>query len=224
MTNIVSKPVWDETQSLVEQGISLIAVGSYLTTTYLLGIPVYIVLGIVRKIRPGTGTSTKRGGDLSWKTALFGNPFKKKKGRKTTITGMDGVQYGSVSVDDPEKEDPLTAKVFSSRQEASDIYSVELRKIFYKELFYTIGIRCPNCRVEGIVRLERGTQADGAECPRCEVSALDVIGVGSDRSEDILHSPSFDEETETAISEQVQNAVEHAWSVGRIKRGGIFDS
>ena len=221
----VNKLVWDETQNLIEGGVSFVGIGSYLITTILIGIPLYIIVGVVRKIKPNSkvDVSTK-GGDLSWKTALFGNPFKKKKGRKTTITGMDGVQYGSVSVDDPEKEDPLTAKVFSSRQEASDIYSVELRKIFYKELFYTIGIRCPNCRVEGIVRLERGTQADGAECPRCEVSGLDVIGVGSDRSEDILHSPSFDEETETAISEQVQNAVEHAWSVGRIKRGGIFDS
>ena len=160
---------------------------------------------------------------MDWKTTIFGNPFKKKGSSKTKSSTLDGIQYGSVLSDPTDKVDPLTAKIFTLRQEASEVYNVELRKIFYKELFYTISIRCPNCRVEGIVRLERGTAADGAECPRCEVQGLDVLGVGSDRSDDILHSPSFDEETESAISEQVQNAVEHAWSVGRIKRGGIFD-
>jgi len=158
------------------------------------------------------------------KKALFGNPFKQKKGkRRASVSYSEGIEFGSVESDPEEKEDPLTSKIFSSRQEASEVYREELTKIFYKELFYTITIRCPNCRVEGVVRLERGTPADGAECPRCEVQGLDVLGVGSDRAEDILHTPSFDEETETTISEQVQNAIEHAWSVGRIKRGGIFD-
>jgi len=227
MTDIVNKHIWDETQSLIEQGISFIVVGSYLTTTFLIGIPVYVVIGVIRKIKPRSDTSTKirKGGPVDWKKVMFGNPFGKKKGRKSTSSvSLDGIQYGAVAEDPKEKEDPLTVKQFSSRQEASDVYNVELRKIFYKELFYTISIRCPNCRLEGIVRLERGTAADGAECPRCEVQGLGVTGVGSDRSEDILHSPSFDDETESAISEQVQNAVEHAWSVGRIKRGGIFDN
>ena len=167
-----------------------------------------------------------------WKKKLFGNPFSKKDTTKKSDPydnpDLNDIIYGRPNTETEAsldlKQKDLAVKIFESRQEASDIISKELRRSYYTAMFYTIAVRCPNCRTEGVIRLPKGIVADEGECPRCEVSGLDVIGVGSDRSEDILHSPSFDEETETAISEQVQNAVEHAWSVGRIKRGGIFDS
>ena len=167
---------------------------------------------------------------MDWKRTIFGNPFKKSRksstaiARTTYIEPSDG-SYGvpEVEPEDIVEQEKLSKHVFNTRQEAADAYKVELRKIFYRELFYTIMIRCPNCRIEGVVRLERGSAADGAECPRCEVPGLLVIGVGDDTTEAVLYTPRLDEDTENTITEQVQNAVEHAWSIGRIKRGGIFE-
>ena len=223
----VNNLVWDETQNLIESGVSFVGIGSYLITTILIGIPLYIIVGVVRKIKPNSkvDVSTK-GGDLSWKKLLFGNPFKRNSSKKDLSSIPNNLDlFGTPS--EPDKKDSskndLSTRIFDSRQEAGDAIGVELRKAYYQEIFYTITVRCPNCRIEGVVRLTRGQAADEAECPRCEVEGLQVVGVGINREGDIINSPRLDEETETTISEQVQNAVEHAWSIGRIKRGSIFE-
>ena len=139
--------------------------------------------------------------------------------------GIDDIVYGRPQVEKGtlQAQKELAVKIFESRQEASDIISAELRKTFYKAMFFTIRIRCSNCRIEGTVRLMRGTVADQGECPRCEIEGLEVVGVGSEIESEIMNSPMLDDASEDSIAEQVQNAVEHAWSIGRIRRGSIFE-
>ena len=164
---------------------------------------------------------------MNWKKTLFGNPFKKSKSQDDygDIEGLINI-YGQPGADKiaQKEQEKLANKVFDTREEASEAISDQLRKAYYKELFFTIRVRCPNCLIQGIVRLSKGTVADEAECPRFEVEGLQVLGIGSDIETDILNNPRLDDESENLISGQVQDAVEHAWSIGRIKRqGGIFD-
>ena len=166
-----------------------------------------------------------------WKKIVFGNPFSKKDSSETEDpyenSAPNDIIYGRPQTESEikveEKQKFLAVKIFESRQEASDVISKELRKSYYKALFYTIKVRCPNCRTEGVIRLPKGIVADDGECPRCEIEGLQVTGVGSEVESDILNNPLLDDESETNISEQVQNAVEHAWSIGRIRRGSIFE-
>jgi len=166
-----------------------------------------------------------------WKKIVFGNPFSKKGSSKKEDpydnSALNDIIYGRPQTDSEasadEKQKELSVKIFESRQEASDVISRELRRSYYTAMFYTIAVRCPNCRTEGVIRLPKGIIADEGECPRCEIEGLQVIGVGSEVESDILNSPMLDEDSETSISEQVQNAVEHAWSIGRIRRGSIFE-
>ena len=162
------------------------------------------------------------------KKVLFGNPFKKSPEAQVQVLenpSAEDILFGTPQIDKQAQaqQKALAEKIFDSRQEAAENLATELRKAYYKEIFYTIKIRCPNCRMEGTVRLVRGIVADEAECPRCEVDGLIVIGVGSEIESDIINNPRLDEDSEASISEQVHNAVEHAWSIGRIKRGSIFE-
>ena len=163
----------------------------------------------------------------NWKKAIFGNPFSKGSKEKAEDYQMDinDIVYGRPQIEKEtlQAQKELAVKIFESRQEASDIISTELRKTYYKAMFFTIKIRCSNCRIEGSVRLMRGTVADEGECPRCEIEGLQVLGVGSEIESEILNNPMLDEASEESIAEQVHNAVEHAWSIGRIKRGSIFE-
>ena len=227
----VNEPVWVETRSLIEGGIFSISLGSYWTVMVLIGIPLYIIVGIIRKVNPKSNDShsVREGGDLDWKKVVFGNPFKKNSNNGSSVVSSQTTEASDIfgvpqeSKKDSNKKKDLSNKIFESRQEAGDTIAQELRKAYYSEIFYTITVRCPNCRIEGVVRLERGQPADQAECPRCEVEGLQVLGVGSNKEEDIINSPRLDEETEKTIEGQVTDAVEHAWSIGRIKREGIFE-
>jgi len=165
---------------------------------------------------------------MDFKKMVLGNPFKKEPAAETRLKANPSAEdllFGVPQLDKQAEaqQKVLAEKIFSSRQEAADDLATELRKAYYKEIFFTIMVRCPNCRIEGTVRLVRGTVADESECPRCEVEGLIVVGVGSEVESDIINNPRLDEDSETSISEQVHNAVEHAWSIGRIKRGSIFE-
>jgi len=226
----VNEPIWAETQSLIEGGIFTISIVTYLAVMGLIGIPLYIIVGVIRKIKPKSNDSDSvgEGGDLNWKKMILGNPFKKESTNESFSTSSNEIEASDLfgvpkeSKKDSSKKD-LSTKIFESRQAAGDTIAQELRKAYYQEIFYTITVRCPNCRIQGVVRLERGQAADRAECPRCEVEGLQVLGVGSNKEEDIINSPRLDEETEKTIEGQVSDAVEHAWSIGRIKREGIFE-
>jgi hypothetical protein len=223
----INKVVWTETQDLILGGIYYLTIGIYLITSFIIGIPLYIIVGVLKKINPSLNIKgvSREGGGLDWKTLLFGNPFKKSPSNKGSSEVVKNSDYFGVPSENKKvsNEKDLSTKIFDSRQEAGTFIEERLRKAYYQDIFYTITIRCPNCRIEGVVRLTRGEPADNAECPRCEVEGLQVIGVGSNRDVDVINSPRLDEDTEKEIEGQVSDAVEHAWSIGRIKRGGIFE-
>ncbi len=152
----------------------------------------------------------------SIKQILFGNPFrsggtKSKYGVPTQLNIHAKVQK------------VLEVDEFNSREEASKAYSEVIKLVYFGEYYFTIKVRCPNCLIEGTVRLEKGIVADNAQCPRCEVDGLEVLGLGSDADEDIINSPILSDELEERIKVQVHDATETAWSLGRITRGTIFE-
>ena len=151
----------------------------------------------------------------SLKQVLFGNPFKKGTDSKFGMPKEEDI-YAKV-------KKVLEEQEFTSREEASKAYSEAIKLIYFGEYYFTIKVRCPNCLVEGTVRLEKGVIADNAQCPRCEVDGLEVLGLGSTSDTDIINSPLLSEELEDTIKEKVHDATEAAWSLGRISRGTIFE-
>ena len=150
------------------------------------------------------------------KRMLFGNPF--KSGKTKSKYGVPKTLNIGSTVKKVLEEDQ-----FNSREEASKAYSEAIKLIYFSEYYFTIKVRCPNCLIEGTIRLEKGKVADDAECPRCEVEGIQVLGLGSDADSDIINSPLLSDELEDRIKVQVHDATEAAWSLGRITRGTIFE-
>ena len=121
------------------------------------------------------------------------------------------------------KSKSLGIGAFSTIEEAQRYYSPLVREELYKELFYTIRVRCKNCLQKGTFRLWRGTEAEGGECPFCDISGDVGLTVLGKAKEIISYTPIINEEAEQAILDRVEELVKAGMSEGIInKPGSLF--
>lgn len=119
------------------------------------------------------------------------------------------------------KNKDVSKRIFKNESEARTVFRKLLLDDIYAEAYYTIKIFCTNCRIKGTVRLPRGLDAEGTECPKCSNSSLKILGPGR---KIIIYTPTMSETILEGIEGHIDNMIEEAISTGRIKRGGVFDN
>lgn len=120
----------------------------------------------------------------------------------------------------PKKDKTPKLGQFSSVLEAKEYYTEQVTAALYENIFFSIRVRCKNCKKRGTFRLFKGTVAEGAECPICGVEGdlgLAVLGVGT---KNIVYTPAVNEEVDKIIEDQVKELIESGLSEGLIVRAG----
>ncbi len=112
-----------------------------------------------------------------------------------------------------------STKIYKNEAEARKAIDKELRKDLYEAGFYPVRIKCPNCRLKGTVLLLKGITAQGSECPKCSYEGIEVIGPPGKK---FSFKPYLGEDIEDKLESKTTEMVERFYSIGRIKRGGMF--
>jgi len=111
-------------------------------------------------------------------------------------------------------------RVFKTVEEARSAYKRRILTQVYEDAFYTARVKCPNCRVQGTFHLVKGVAAEGSECPRCGVTGLAVLGMGTKK---VTFTPSLSDEVLSKIDERIEEMIEEGLSHGEIfRQGGLF--